>query len=97
MSTPRSDRTYNRLLPKVGRQLPANDREQAKVYRGERDALRARLDAALALHRPEEQNWGRYVGKPGLVLCDHCGEEQDWPCATARALGVTAPQPERTP
>jgi hypothetical protein len=46
-----TERTYNRLLPKVGRQLPASDREQAKVYRSERDALRnenAQLRARLA-------------------------------------------------
>lgn len=49
MSTPRSDRTYNRLLPRVGRALPTTDGEQALIYRNERDAARNEVRRLTAL------------------------------------------------
>ena len=57
-------------------------------------ALRARIDAALDLHRP-------VTDEDGGLACAHCtlGTEEDpffiapWPCATARALGAIGDVP----
>jgi len=56
--------------------------EHACIHQQQRDTLRARIDAALALHAP-------HTLTSGFTYCTHCGydDNQDgWPCATARAL-----------
>lgn len=68
----------------------------------ERDALRAQRDAVLGLHKPSAETFtgwrdgprgGRRTQKYTYRVC--IGEEAadeyptEWPCATARALGVT--------
>lgn len=66
------------------------DRDSALVelreIRAENKQLRAQHAAVLALHREVRPSWRRYVGRPDLVLCDHCGEEEGWPCPTVKAL-----------
>jgi hypothetical protein len=64
--------------------------------RTERDALRAQRDAVLAIHADQGESQG-YLPDGGYGYIAHCcgtcgsfGEYgEPWPCATARALGVT--------
>ena len=56
---------------------------EAKALLAERDALRTRVEAVLALHKPTLR--GKHK------VCEACGEdgsdaETPWPCPTRRAL-----------
>jgi hypothetical protein len=67
-----TERTYNRLLPRVGRQLPTTDAEQALIYRNERDAARnevrrltALLEAGCPRCAPTGDDWTDFMAERG--------------------------------
>jgi hypothetical protein len=61
---------------------PPQDPSEGERIRSAQKVLAqaAQIEAVLALHRSEDYDYE--------IQCVHC-EGQVWPCATARALGVT--------
>ena len=66
--------------------LDVIERLQAELKKSDRrnNALRAKIEAALALHTPFKLTGHEYMGQ----FCGHCSAETraPWPCPTVKAL-----------